>query len=229
MRSRLNLKATKRHINFVEYKSKRKVRSKELAKLHFYYSAMNAGKSTTLLQSSYNYQERGMDTLLFIPRICARDITKITSRIGLEAHAIPIDPDFNLYQYTADALKKNPNIKCVLLDEAQFLNKAQVEQLGEITIDLNLPVLAYGIRTDFRGEPFPGSLYLLAWADMLTEIKTICHCGKKATMNLRIDDNGNPVREGQQIEIGGNERYVATCREHFKIGETVRKHINENN
>lgn len=190
---------------------------------------MNAGKSTTLLQSSYNYQERGMETLLFIPGIGAREATKITSRIGLEAQAISFSPDCNLYHYATAELKKNPNIKCVLIDEAQFLNKAQVEQLGEITDKLNVPVLAYGLRTDFRGEPFPGSLYLLAWADILTEIKTICHCGKKATMNLRIDDKGNPVREGQQIEIGGNERYVATCRKHFKMGETVRKHINENN
>lgn len=185
---------------------------------------MNAGKSTTLLQSSYNYQERGMDTLLFMPKIDTRfGQGKITSRIGLQAEALPIDQDFNLYDYVAAQLKANPNIKCVLVDEAQFLTKTQASQLCDISDDLNIPVLAYGIRTDFQGEPFPGSLYLLAWADILSEIKTICHCGKKAIMNLRIDSRGNPVREGLQVEVGGNERYVATCRKHFKLGEITKK------
>jgi thymidine kinase len=195
-----------------------------LAKLHFYYSAMNAGKSTTLLQSSYNYQERGMDTLLFVPMIDTRHgVGKITSRIGLETNAIAIDQNFNLYDFACLRLQDNNNIKCVLIDEAQFLTKAQVVQLGEICDRLGVPVLAYGIRTDFQAEPFPGSLYLLAWADIVTEIKTICHCGRKATMNLRIDELGQPVREGQQVEIGGNERYVATCRKHFKLGEIAMK------
>lgn len=181
---------------------------------------MNAGKSTTLLQSSYNYQERGMDTLLFVPQIDTRHgLGKITSRIGLQAEALPITKTFNIYDFVAVQLKNNPNIKCILVDEAQFLTKAQVQELCEITDEFNIPVLAYGIRSDFQGEPFPGSLYLLAWADILTEIKTICHCGKKATMNLRIDSHGNPVRQGEQVEIGGNERYVATCRKHFKLGE----------
>jgi thymidine kinase len=194
-----------------------------MAKLHFYYSAMNAGKSTALLQSSYNYQERGMDTLLFVSKLDTRyGVGKIASRIGLQSDAIPIDQDFNLFEYTLKQLKSNANIKCILVDEAQFLKKIQVEQLCEITDKLNIPVLAYGIRTDFRAEPFEGSLYLLAWADILIEIKTICHCGKKATMNLRISDQGNPVRSGKQIEIGGNERYVATCRKHFKLGEVAR-------
>lgn len=190
-----------------------------MAKLHFYFSAMNAGKSTVMLQSSYNYNERGMDTLLFIPQIDTRyGEGKITSRIGIEANAISFDSKFDLYQYIADALKNNSNIKCILLDEAQFLTKDQVFQLANVTDDLHLPVLTYGLRTDFMGEPFEGSKYLLAWADALIEIKTICHCGRKATMNLRVDTNGNPVHEGAQIEIGGNERYVAVCRKHYRHG-----------
>jgi thymidine kinase len=193
-----------------------------VAKLHFYYSAMNAGKSTVLLQSSYNYQERGMDTLLFVPKIDTRyGVGKIASRIGLQADAIAIAPDFNLYEAANSAIAKNANIKCVLIDEAHFLTKAQVAQLGQITDLLNIPVLAYGIRSDFQGEPFPGSLYLLTWADILSEIKTICHCGRKATMNLRIDAKGHVVREGAQVEIGGNERYVAVCRRHFWEGRVT--------
>lgn len=193
-----------------------------MAKLHFYYSAMNAGKSTTLLQSSHNYNERGMDTLLFTPIIDDRyGIGKITTRIGLQNEAIPVPKDMNLYDYTKQAIAKNPNIKCVLVDEAQFLSKKQVHELGLVTDDLNIPVLAYGIRTDFMAEPFEGSLYLLALADQLIEIKTICHCGRKATMNMRIDESGRAIREGEQIQIGGNERYVATCRRHFRLGEGV--------
>lgn len=191
-----------------------------MAKLHFYYSAMNAGKSTTLLQSSYNYNERGMDTLLFIPRIDNRyGYSKVASRIGLEAEAISIDDGFDLHQYAAQAVAANSNLKCVLLDEAQFLTKTQVQQLSVITDVLNIPVLAYGLRTDFMGEPFEGSKYLLALADVLVEIKTICWCGKKATMNVRIDESGKVLREGEQIEIGGNERYVAVCRHHFREGK----------
>lgn len=190
-----------------------------MAKLHFYYSAMNAGKSTTLLQSSYNYNERGMDTLLFIPQIDNRyGAGKVASRIGLESTAIPFTRDFDLYACVAAAVENNPNIKCVLLDEAQFLTKEQVHQLARVTDSINIPVLAYGLRTDFMGEPFEGSKYLLALADTLIEIKTICHCGKKATMNLRIDDKGNVLRAGDQVEIGGNERYVAVCRHHHSKG-----------
>jgi thymidine kinase len=159
-----------------------------------------------------------MDTLLFAPAIDDRfGSGKITSRIGLQANAIPFDSKFDFYDFTAKSMRSNNNIKCVLLDEAQFLSKAQVKQLCDITDRLNIPVLAYGIRTDFRGEPFSGSLYLLAWADLLIEIKTICHCGRKAIMNQRIDEHGNPVHEGAQIEIGDNKRYVATCRKHFNI------------
>ncbi|MFN3235071.1 MAG: thymidine kinase [Gammaproteobacteria bacterium] len=186
-----------------------------MAKLYFYYSAMNAGKSTTLLQSNYNYRERGMDTLMFIPNIDDRyGEGKITSRIGLQQEAISFDKTFNFFDY----VKKNnhDHLKCILIDEAQFLTKEQVEQITEVCDKINIPVLAYGIRTDFRGEPFEGSLYLLAWAEELCEIKTICHCGRKAIMNPRVDEKGNVVWEGEKVMIGHN--YVSTCRKHFKEG-----------
>lgn len=187
-----------------------------MAKLYFYYSAMNAGKSTTLLQSAHNYQERGMETLLFTPAIDHRHRTGIIhSRIGLSAEAIAFDAGFDLYSHTREQLNTRPRLKCVLVDEAQFLSKAQVKQLTRIVDELNIPVLAYGIRSDFQGEPFPGSLYLLVWADNLIEIKTICHCGKKAIMNARIDAKGEIVTHGEQILIGGNDHYIALCRQHF--------------
>lgn len=190
-----------------------------MAKLHFYYSAMNAGKSTTLLQSSYNYQERGMQTLLFTPLIDDRfGLGKVSSRIGLEANAICFDDSFDIFSCVRAEQAKHPDIKCVLVDEAQFLNKNQVKQLCRICDELNTPVLAYGLRSDFQGEPFEGSKYLLAWSDLINELKTICHCGRKATMNLRIDEDGNAVRLGDQVEIGGNDRYIATCRKHFDEG-----------
>ncbi len=191
-----------------------------MAKLYFYYSAMNAGKSTMLLQSSYNYRERGMDTLLFTPAFDDRyAVGAITSRIGLASDAITFDHNFNFYNYVAECLQKpNHKIKCVLLDEAQFLTKAQVRQLKDITDQLKIPVLAYGLRTDYMGEPFEGSKYLLAWAENLVEIKAICHCGRKATMNLRIDEQGNPIRSGEQVVIGGNDKFVATCYQHFQEG-----------
>lgn len=192
-----------------------------MAKLHFYYSAMNAGKSTVLLQSSHNYNERGMDTLLFVPAVDDRyGVGKITTRLGLQKDAVIIDAQFNVFTYTEAAIQKNRNIKCLLIDEAHFLNKSQIHQLTQIADDLNIPVLAYGLRTDFRAEPFEGSLYLMALADVLIEIKTICHCGKKATMNMRIDEQGKRVYQGKQVEIGGNERYIATCRKHFRLGQS---------
>ena len=175
---------------------------------------MNAGKTTVLLQSNYNYHERGMDTLLFLPLIDTRGGKgKIVSRIGLENEAINFDTDFDFFTYVKSCQK--PALRCVLIDEAQFLKKEQVMQLKKITDELGIPVLAYGLRTDYMGEPFEGSTYLLAWAENLVEIKTICHCGKKATMNLRVDENGNPVRSGEQIVIGGNDKYVAVCYRHF--------------
>jgi thymidine kinase len=190
-----------------------------MAKLHFYYSAMNAGKSAILLQSDHNYKERGMDTLLFTPAFDNRyGGGVIKSRIGLSAAAFPFDDRFDFSDFTTKALRKNDNIKCVLVDEAQFLTKKQVAELCDITDYLNIPVLAYGLRSDFRGEPFIGSQYLLAQADSLLEIKTICHCGRKATMNIRVNQFGEKITEGAQIEVGGNDRYVAVCRKHFKEG-----------
>lgn len=193
-----------------------------MAKLYFYYSAMNAGKSTTLLQSSYNYHERGMQTLLFTPIIDDRyQSGQITSRIGLQSQAIAFDNTMNLFLATKQELSKTKQRSgCILVDEAQFLTKAQVQQLTNISDELNIPVLCYGLRTDFLGEPFEGSLYLLALADELSEIKTICHCGKKATMNMRVDTQGRKVTAGAQIEIGGNDRYIATCRKHYKLGQS---------
>jgi thymidine kinase len=188
-----------------------------MAKLYFYYSTMNAGKSTVLLQAAYNYNERGMDTLLFIPLVDTRyGEGKIQSRIGLHADAFSFDARFDLFDYTSKQKQLNSSLKCIFIDEAQFLTKEQVIQLTNIVDKLNLPVLAYGLRSDFRGEPFLGSLYLLILADNLCEIKTICHCGKKAIMNARIDENGCILRVGEQVQIGGNESYIALCRKHYK-------------
>ena len=187
-----------------------------MAKLYFYYSSMNAGKSTALLQSSYNYKERGMRTLVLAPNLDDRyGSGKVTSRIGIEAEAVTFLPVDDLFSVVESACKPEP-LSCVLIDEAQFLTKQQVFQLSDVTDELNIPVLAYGLRTDFRGEPFEGSKYLLAWSDNLKELKAICHCGSKATMVVRFDENGAAVREGSQIEIGGNDRYVSMCRKHFK-------------
>lgn len=187
-----------------------------MAKLYFYYSSMNAGKSTALLQSSYNYHERGMRTLLLAPELDNRyGAGKVTSRIGIEAEATTFRNEDDLFEVIEKHIAKEP-LHCVLVDEAQFLTKDQVFQLSEITDKLNVPVLAYGLRTDFQGEPFEGSKYLLAWSDNLKELKAICHCGSKAIMVVRFDGDGNAVTEGSQIEIGGNDRYVSMCRRHFK-------------
>ena len=187
-----------------------------MAKLYFYYSSMNAGKSTALLQSSYNYKERGMNTLILAPELDDRyGVGMVKSRIGLESKATTFNRQQNLYALIERMIDNQP-LHCVLIDEAQFLTKQQVFELGEVTDKLNIPVLAYGLRTDFQGEPFEGSKYLLAWSDNLKELKAICHCGTKATMVVRLDANGKAVREGSQIEIGGNDRYVSMCRRHFK-------------
>ena len=192
-----------------------------MAKLFFYYSSMNAGKSTTLLQSAHNYRERGMRPLLFTPRLDTRATKgRVTSRIGLDAKAHAFTQADDLH--TIVCAQSDP-IHCVLVDEAQFLSRAQVFQLGEIADALGVPVLAYGLRTDFQGNLFEGSQHLLAWADKLVEIKTICHCGSKATMVLRTDLDGIVMREGAQVEIGGNERYVSVCRKHFKEGMATRQ------
>ncbi len=187
-----------------------------MAKLYFYYSSMNAGKSTSLLQSSYNYRERGMNTLVLAPQVDDRYGTgKVKSRIGLETEAQTFTPDDDLFELVESHVDGEA-LHCVLIDEAQFLTRAQVFQLGEVTDRLDVPVLAYGLRTDFQGEPFEGSKYLLAWADNLKELKAICHCGAKATMVVRLAPDGTAVREGSQIEIGGNDRYVSMCRRHFR-------------
>jgi len=187
-----------------------------VAKLHFYYSTMNAGKSTTLLQSDYNYRERGMSTLLFAPKFDDRYVTgQITSRLGLSSEAMLYDVSTDLYSIIAAEIK-NDHIHCVLIDEAQFLTRKQVLALTDVVDYLKIPVLAYGLRNDFKSEPFEGSKYLLTWSDQLIEIKTICHCGKKATHVLRLDANGFVIKDGSQIEIGGNDVYVAVCRKHFK-------------
>lgn len=187
-----------------------------MAKVYFYYSAMNAGKSTVLLQSSYNYQERGMHTMLFAPAIDQRaGLGRIASRIGLSAPANVFTGTDNLHKIIGLAHEEKP-LSCVLIDEAQFLTRAQVEQLAAVADDLDVPVLCYGLRTDFQGNLFEGSAALLGWADDLIELKTICHCGRKATMNLRVGPDGKAVREGAQVEIGGNERYVSMCRRHFR-------------
>lgn len=187
-----------------------------MAKLYFYYSSMNAGKSTALLQSSYNYRERGMNTLVLAPQLDDRyGVGKVSSRIGLEADATTFSQRDDLLKIVTEAMRERP-LHCVLIDEAQFLTKDQVFQLGEVTDELKIPVLAYGLRTDFQGEPFEGSKYLLAWSDNLKELKAICHCGTKATMVIRLDQDGNVVTQGSQVEIGGNDRYVSMCRKHFK-------------
>ena len=187
-----------------------------MAKLYFYYSAMNAGKTTTLLQSSHNYAERGMTTLLLKPLIDDREgLNVIRSRVGLEAEAKNFEKDDNLLQ-TIEAQLKTKSLNCVLVDEAQFLTRDQVIQLGNVVDRLEIPVLCYGLRTDFLGELFEGSRSLLAWADELREIKTVCHCGKKAIMTVRLNEEGKPLQAGEQIQIGGNESYVSMCRRHFK-------------
>ena len=204
-----------------------------MAKLYFYYSAMNAGKSTVLLQSSHNYRERGMQTLLLTPVIDTRyQQGTIHSRIGLSASALTFQSEDDLYALALLHYQSGLHYACVLIDEAQFLTREQVNQLTLIADELGIPVLAYGLRTDFRGELFPGSQHLLALADELVELKTICHCGKKATMNMRIDGMGQAIREGSQVFIGGNEAYVSTCRLHFRRGEghsapTVEKALNK--
>ena len=191
-----------------------------MAKLYFYYAPMNAGKSTVLLQSSHNYRERGMQTLLFTPAIDTRyQKSTIHSRIGLSQDAISFQSGDNLFGLVNEHCQSGQTYACVLIDEAQFLTREQVQQLTKITDELAIPVLAYGLRTDFRGELFPGSQCLLAWADELVEIKAICHCGRKATMNMRINDAGQVVRDGEQVLIGGNESYVSTCRLHFWLGQ----------
>ena len=186
-----------------------------MAKLYFYYAAMNAGKSTTLLQADYNYRERGMETMLWTARLDDRaGAGVIGSRIALSAPAHSYDENVDLFGEITDELKRR-KLDCILVDEAQFLSQRHVLQLCEVADRLGIPVLCYGLRTDFQGKLFPGSAALLALADSLVELKAVCECGRKATMNLRLDDQGHAVAAGAQTEIGGNDRYVALCRKHF--------------
>jgi len=187
-----------------------------MAQLYFYYSSMNAGKSTHLLQSSYNYRERNLHTVLYTARIDDRfSYGKVTSRLGIESDAKLFEQSNDLLTEVND-MHQQQKIDCLLIDEAQFLTSEQVKQLTDVVDILHIPVLAYGIRTDFLGETFSGSAALLAWADKLIELKTICHCGRKANFVIRLDGEGNAVRGGEQVEVGGNERYEPLCRAHFK-------------
>ena len=187
-----------------------------MAKLHFFYSTMNAGKSTSLLQSNHNYKENGLDTMIFLPNETSKlSKGQIVSRIGLKAKAIIANKDFNFLNFIKD--NKSENLSCILIDEAQFLTKEQVRQLGQVADRLNYPVMCYGIRTDFRGELFEGSSELLALADNLIELKTICSlCSRKATMVVRRDDSGNVVTEGSKVVVGGNDIYMPVCRKHYR-------------
>ncbi len=187
-----------------------------MAKLYFSYASMNAGKSTLLLQASYNYRERGMETLLLTAAIDRRSgEATIASRIGVSSPADTFATDDDLFNRIDTAHKAAP-LHCVLLDEAQFLTEDQVWQLARVADDLSIPVMAYGLRTDFRGDLFPGSRALLAIADELREIRTICSCGRKATMVVRLDETGQPILQGDQVDIGGNEKYVSYCRRHWR-------------
>lgn len=187
-----------------------------MAQLYFYYSTMNAGKSTHLLQSSYNYKERGLTTTIYTAKIDDRFTKgKVASRLGIDADAFLFDEQNQLFNEICEK-HQNQHINCVLIDEAQFLTTEQVKQLTDVVDSLNIPVLAYGIRTDFLGQTFSGSAALLAWADKLIELKTICHCGRKANFVIRQDENGVALRKGEQVEVGGNERYEPLCRAHFK-------------
>ena len=186
-----------------------------MAKLYFNYSSMNAGKSTALLQANHNYLERGMKTKMFTYSGDNRfEENKIVSRIGISAEAHSFTNTTDIFKNLKEDDERE-EIRCVLIDEAQFLTKEQVKELGKVVDELDIAVLAFGIRTDFRGELFEGSKYLLAWADNLKEIKTVCWCGRKATMVVRLDKKGNILTHGEQVEIGGNEKYVPLCRAHF--------------
>lgn len=187
-----------------------------MAKIYFHFAAMNAGKTTLLLQASYNYRERGMRTLVLLAAFDDRAaVGKVSSRIGLESDASVFNSSDNLFELVV-AETNREKIACVFVDEAQFLSEEQVWQLAKIADDLSIPVMCYGLRTDFQGKLFPGSKALLSIADILREIRTICHCGRKAIMVARLDDEGKPIKEGAQVHIGGNERYTSLCRKHWR-------------
>lgn len=187
-----------------------------MAKLYFHYSTMNAGKSTLLLQASHNYRERGMQTLLLTARLDNRaGAGRIASRIGIGEEAETFAPDEDLFTRLSASLQQRP-VACIFVDEAQFLTRAQVWQLARLVDDLGVPVMCYGLRVDFQGNLFPGSAALLAWADEMREVRTICHCGRKATMVIRRGADGRAARDGDQVQIGGNDTYLSLCRRHWR-------------
>ncbi|QDB71309.1 thymidine kinase [Serratia phage Moabite] len=191
-----------------------------MSNLYFYYASMNSGKSTTLIQSAYNYRERRMRPLVMKPAIDTRDSEQeVVSRIGLHVEAVIIREEMDLPSYIRNDILLNGKLDCILVDEAQFLTAAQVSQLAFIVDAMDIPVLCYGLRNDFRGEAFPGSARLLAMADKLVEIKSICWCGSKSTHVLRLDGEGKVLRSGPQVQIGGNDSYVAVCRKHWREGK----------
>lgn len=188
-----------------------------MAKLYFHYSTMNAGKSTVLLQAAHNYRERGMDCYLLTAKLDHRaGEGRIASRIGISAAAETFSPDCDLFNRIRNHIENN-KIACIFIDESQFLSKDQVWQLARAVDDLKVPIMCYGLRVDFQGELFPGSAALLALADEMREVRTICHCGKKATMVVRQDADGSVLREGAQVQVGGNESYVSLCRRHWRL------------
>ena len=189
-----------------------------MAALHFIYSTMNAGKSTALLQASHGYRERGLETMIFTSSKDDRyGESEVVSKVGLRSPAHTYSVSDNILKMVHHENEKN-ELSCILIDEAQFLTKDQVEQLGKIVDEMKITVMAFGIRTDFQGELFEGSKYLLAWADRLTELRAVCHCGSKATMIVRVSEDGTIMRSGNQVEIGGNERYLSLCRKCFYSG-----------
>ena len=190
-----------------------------MAALHFIYSTMNAGKSTALLQASHGYRERGLDTMVFTSSKDDRyGESEVVSRVGLRSPAHTYSESDNILKMVHDENEEALQLSCILIDEAQFLTKDQVKQLGKIVDELKITVMAFGIRTDFQGELFEGSKYLLAWADKLKELRAVCHCGSKATMIVRVSEDGSIMRSGDQVEIGGNERYLSLCRKCFYSG-----------
>ena len=195
-----------------------------MAKLYFYYAAMNAGKSTMLLLANHNYRERGMRTLVFVPSLTVQEGHDgiIKSRLGLVAKAMAVESNFNFFEFVKKDVKNTEDpLACVLVDEAQFLTKKQVEELTDIADYLKIPVLAYGLRSDFQGELFEGSRYLLTYAEEMQEVKTMCHCGRKATMTMRVDKTGKKLVDGPQVQVGGNTMYIASCRMHHKEGQVL--------
>ncbi len=192
-----------------------------MAKVYFFYSVMNAGKTTLLLQSRHNYESRGMRTLCLKPALDTRDQAGlITSRIGLEAPCRMLGEHESLLRAVRETV--GDRLSCVLIDEAQFLSAGQTNEVFDACDELDVPILCFGLRSDFLGQPFEASALLMARADSLVELKTVCHCGKKATMNMRIDPQGRPVYAGEKVLVGGNDAYIPVCRRHYKEGQAVR-------